>query len=179
MPVARSADYVRQGVTVDLTALYEENGWADVLPAELLESLTVDGEIHAVSTGVHRGNNLFYNTAVLEAAGVELGDTTDWATLEAAAEQIQESGVDPLCLGDKDVWTDVTLLENLIVAEVGAEGWMQLLNGELSWSDPTVLTAVDHFLTALTWAQPDHQALDWTGGGHRSRRGSVRLQLDG
>lgn len=157
------ADYVRQGVTVDLTALYEENSWADVLPAELLESLMVDGEIHAVSTGVHRGNNLFYNTAVLEAAGVELRDTTDWATLEAAAQQIQESGVDPLCLGDKDVWTDVTLLENLIVSEVGAEGWMQLLNGERSWSDPNVLTAVDHFLTALTWAQPDHQALDWTG----------------
>jgi glucose/mannose transport system substrate-binding protein len=150
-------------VTVDLTDLYATEGWADVLPAPLVESLTVDGKIMAVPTGVHRGNNLYYNTAVLDAAGVTLGEATTWDEFAAAAEKIQESGVAPLCLGDKDVWTDATLLENLILAEVGAEGWMQLLSGELSWGDAKVATAVEHFKTALTWAQSDHQALDWTG----------------
>jgi len=156
-------DYVDQGVTVDLTDLYATQGWADVLPESLLESLTVNGEIHAVATGVHRGNNLFYNKAVLDAAGVTLDDDTTFAELEAAADAIAATGVAPLCLGDVDVWTDVTLLENLILAEVGADTWMGLLNGDISWSDPGVVTAVGNLSTALSWAQEDHQALDWTG----------------
>ena len=157
------ADYVSQDVTTDLSALYDEQGWAAVLPASLLESMTVDGAVQAVATGVHRGNNLFYNKAVLDKAGVTFGESTSFADLTAAADKIKATGVAPLCLGDKDVWTDVTLLENLIIAELGADAYMELLSGKRSWADAGVATAVANFQTMLTWAQEDHQALDWTG----------------
>lgn len=156
-------DFVSQGVTTDLTDLYKQENWASVLPKPLLDSLIVDGKMRAVATGVHRGNVLFYNKAVLDKAGVKLGDATSWADFEAAAKKVKESGVAPLCLGDKDVWTDVTLLENIIIGEVGATTWNGLLDGSVKWSDPKVLAAAEHFKTALTWAQADHQSQDWTG----------------
>ncbi len=156
-------DFVSQGVTVDLSDLYKEQNWASVLPKPLLDSMIVDGKITAVATGVHRGNVMFYNKAVLDKAGVTLGDSTSWADFEAAALKIKDTGVAPLCLGDKDVWTDVTLLENILIGELGASGWNGLLDGSVKWSDPKVATAVEHFKTALTWAQEDHQSQDWTG----------------
>jgi glucose/mannose transport system substrate-binding protein len=156
-------DFVSQGVTVDLTDLYKEQNWASVLPKPLLDSMMVDGKITAVATGVHRGNVLFYNKAVLDKAGVTLGDSTSWADFEAAATKVKASGVTPLCLGDKDVWTDVTFLENILIGELGATGWNGLLDGSVKWSDPKVATAVEHFKTALSWAQEDHQSQDWTG----------------
>ena len=156
-------DFVSQGVTVDLTDLYKEQNWSAALPKPLLDSLIVDGKIQAVATGVHRGNVLFYNKSVLVKAGVTLGDSTSWADFEAAAKKVKESGVAPLCLGDKDVWTDVTLLENIIIGDVGASSWNGLLDGSVKWTDPKVAAAVEHFKTALTWAQEDHQSQDWTG----------------
>jgi glucose/mannose transport system substrate-binding protein len=157
------AGYAKQDVTVDLTDLYASEGWAKVLPKSILESLTVEGKIRGVAVGVHRGNNLYFNNAVLAKAGVKLGDGTTWDEFATAAAKVKATGVAPLCLGDKDVWTDVTLLENIIIGEVGPDSWMKLLTGKMPWSDPKVATAVEHFKTALTWAQPDHQALDWTG----------------
>lgn len=156
-------DYVKQGVVNDLSDLYKTEGWASVLPKTILDSLTVDGKIYAVPAGVHRGNNMFYNKAVLDKVGVTLTAATSWADFEAAAVKIKAAGVAPLCLGDKDVWTDATLLENLIIPEVGAEGWNGLLTGKVKWTDPKVSTAIEHFKTARSWAQADHQALDWTG----------------
>jgi glucose/mannose transport system substrate-binding protein len=156
-------DFVSQGVATDLTDLYKQQNWSSVLPKSLLDSLSVDGKIMAVATGVHRGNVLFYNKAVLDKAGVTLGDSTSWADFEAAATKVKATGIAPLCLGDKDVWTDVTLLENIIIGDVGATTWNGLLDGSVKWTDPKVATAVEHFKTALTWAQEDHQSQDWTG----------------
>ena len=156
-------DYVKQGVVNDLSDLYKSEGWAKVLPKTILDSLTVDGKIYAVPAGVHRGNVMFYNKTVLDKAGVTLKDATSWTDFEAAAGKIKAAGVAPLCLGDKDVWTDATLLENLIIAETGADSWNGLLTGKVKWTDAKVATAIEHFKTARSWAQADHQALDWTG----------------
>jgi glucose/mannose transport system substrate-binding protein len=156
-------DFVTQGVTNDLSDLYQQENWAAVLPKPLLDSMVVDGKIMGVAAGVHRGNVLFYNKAVLDKAGVTLGDSTSWADFEAAATKVKATGIAPLCLGDKDVWTDVTLLENIIIGDVGANAWTGLLDGSVKWTDPKVATAVAHFKTALTWAQEDHQSQDWTG----------------
>lgn len=156
-------DYVTQGVIDDLTPLYTKNGWDKVLPKAILDSLTYDGKIYAVPTGVHRGNVVWTNTALLAKAGVTVGDGVTWDQLKVGAEALQAKGIVPLCLGDKDIWTAATLLESIIVGEVGPDSWTKLLSGDLAWGDPAVATAVGHFNEALTWTNKDHKALDWTG----------------
>jgi glucose/mannose transport system substrate-binding protein len=70
-----SGQYVEPGFVEPITDLYEKEGWLDVIRAQTRESLTVKGELYAVLTGVHRGNELWYSKKVLEKNGVEVGET--------------------------------------------------------------------------------------------------------
>lgn len=157
-------DYVDQGVVADLTDLYNSNGWTKVVPKALLDSLTYDGKIYAVPTGVHRNSVLWWNKSLMSQAGVNLGDSVSWSQLESAAKTLKAKGITPLCLGDQDVWTASTLLEGMLVGELGADEWNGLLTGKSKWSDPKVIDVVKHFTEALSWTNADHKALDWTGG---------------
>jgi len=156
-------DYVKQGVVTDLSSLYAANGWAKVMPKSLLDSLTYDGKIYAVPTGPERNSVIWWNKALLAQAGVTLGDSVSWTQFEAAANALKAKGITPLCLGDQDVWTAATLLEGMLVGELGADEWNGLLSGKAKWSDPKVIAVVNHFDEALGWANTDHKSLDWTG----------------
>jgi glucose/mannose transport system substrate-binding protein len=162
-PGGELKDYVDQGVVENLTPLYQANGWDKVVPKDLVDSMTYDGKTYGVITGVHRGNVLWTNTKLLKQAGVTLSDSTSWTQLQAAAQTLKSKGIVPLCLGDKDIWASAQLLESMIIGEVGPQKYMGLLDGSVKWTDPAVTTAVNHFSTALTWANSDHKALDWTG----------------
>ncbi|HEX7104464.1 MAG TPA: ABC transporter substrate-binding protein [Acidothermaceae bacterium] len=157
-------DYVKQGVVADLSDLYKSNGWDKAVPKTLLDSLTYDGKIYAVPTGVHRNSVLWWNKSLMAQAGVNLGDSVSWTQLSDAAKALKAKGITPLCLGDQDVWTAATLLEGMLVGELGAQEFNGLLDGSAKWSDSKVTDVVKHFDEALTWANADHKALDWTGG---------------
>lgn len=162
-PGGELGDYHKQGVLTDLTALYECQGWNEVVPKELIDSMTYDGQITAALTGVHRANVLWYNKPLVEGAGVTVPENVTWADFSTIAKTLKDKGVTPLCLGDKDIWTAAQLLEEMIVGEVGADGWQGLMDGTVKWSDPKVQTAVKNFNEAMTWVNPDHKSLDWTG----------------
>ena len=162
-PGGELGDYHKQGVLADLSALYECQGWNEVVPKELIDSMTYDGQITAALTGVHRANVLWYNKPLVESAGVTVPESVTWADFQKMAKTLNDKGIPPLCLGDKDIWTAAQLLEEIIVGEIGADGWQGLLDGTVKWSDPKVQTAVKNFNEAMTWTNPDHKSLDWTG----------------
>jgi glucose/mannose transport system substrate-binding protein len=178
-PGGELGDFVSQGVLADLSDLYAQNGWNKVVPKELIDSMTYNGKVYAVLTGVHRGNVLWTNKADFAKAGVSLGPSVTWSDIQAAAKGLQAQGIAPLCLGDKDIWTAAQLLEAIVVGEVGGSGWMGLLKGTMKWSDPKVATAVAHFNEALTWTNKDHKALDWTGAVAALASGTCAMNLMG
>ena len=171
--------YVDQGVLADMTSLYKSEGWTKVVPKELVASLTYSGKTYSVLTGVHRGNTVWISAAAQKKAGTNLGGKLTWAAFKAAALKMKAKGIAPLCLGDKDIWTAAQLLEGLIVAEEGAAGWNALLSGKKSWADAGVKTAISHFNEALTWANADHKALDWTGAVAALAKGTCGVNLMG
>jgi len=63
--------------------------------SEVDENLLAAGQLEGDTFGIPIGANtlaLYYNTAVLEAAGVDPASVTDWASLTAALEAIDASG---------------------------------------------------------------------------------------
>jgi glucose/mannose transport system substrate-binding protein len=161
-PAASLRAYVDQGQVADVSDLYGQSGLASALPPVIRDGLTVDGKQYGVPTSSHRGNMLFYNTALLAKAGVAVpvagypppAFLADLAKLDAA-------GVTPLCLGAKDAFTTTALFENTLLSVVGADGWQQIAADRFDWNSGSVDEALRRFGQILDYADPQAAALSW------------------
>ena len=178
-PGGELGQYVDQGVLADMTAVYKSEGWDKVVPKDLVASMTYNKKTYSVLTGVHRANTMWISSAAQKKAGVSLSGSLTWPTFKAAALKMKAKGIDPICLGDKDIWTAAQLLEALIVAEEGAAGWTALLNGSKKWTSAGVKKAVANFNEAMTWTNKDHKALDWTGAVAALAKGTCGVNIMG
>jgi len=178
-PGGELGQYVDQGVLADMTAVYKSEGWDKVVPKDLVASMTYNKKTYSVLTGVHRANTMWISSAAQKKAGVSLSGSLTWPTFKAAALKMKAKGIDPICLGDKDIWTAAQLLEALIVAEEGAAGWTALLNGSKKWTSAGVKKAVANFNEAMTWVNKDHKALDWTGAVAALAKGTCGVNIMG
>jgi len=178
-PGGELGQYVDQGVLADMTAVYKSEGWNKVVPKDLVASMTYNKKTYSVLTGVHRANTMWISSAAQKKAGVSLSGSLTWPTFKAAALKMKAKGIDPICLGDKDIWTAAQLLEALIVAEEGAAGWTALLDGSKKWTSAGVKKAVANFNEAMTWVNKDHKALDWTGAVAALAKGTCGVNIMG
>ncbi len=158
---AELSDYIAAGQLQDLSAFYDEKGLKEVFPDSLVERLTVDGKIYSVPSNIHRANVVWVNTDVLKKAGIDAtkapSDIDAWL---GDLEKLKKAGVDsPLALGTE--WTQMQLFENVLIADLGAEGYSGLWDGTTKWDDPKIDTAIDHYGKLLGYANSDYAGLDW------------------
>ncbi|MEU0316382.1 ABC transporter substrate-binding protein [Nocardioides sp. NPDC006273] len=157
---AELTDYINAGQIEDLTDLYEEKGWNERFPEGLLERLKQDGGIYSVPSNIHRANVLWANPAVLEKAGIEADKTYDsldaWI---ADLKKIKAKGIIPLSVATD--WTQVHLLESVLLADLGVEAYNGLWDGTTDWSGSEVEAALANYSTLLSLTNTDRQGLDW------------------
>lgn len=173
------ASTVEDGSVADLTDLYTQNGWDSKLPPAIKAMLQVDGKYYAVPVNAHRANVLWTNPTVLKKAGVTLTDTTGVADFVADLPKLKAAGVAPVCIGAKDPFASAQLLEVLIMANVGADGWTQLNSGELPFDDAKVRTAVTQFASILENANSDSSAITWDQAALDTANGKCATTLMG
>src|SRR5262245_19754468 len=154
--------YVDPGYVVPINDLYKSEGWDKVLPKSLMDLLTdKDGNIYAVLTGVHRGNDLWYNKKLLDKNGITIGDKLSWDDFIKAADKLKAAGVAAVCLGDTAPFASAIIFEQTLIANLGPAKYADLYAGKIAWDDPMVIKAIDDFGKFLSYAQPDHAALTW------------------
>lgn len=156
---AELTDYITAGQVEDLSALYSEWGLTEAFPNGLIDNLTVDGKIYSVPSNIHRGNMLWGNKTVLANAGI----TTDATTLEgffADLDKLKAKGVTPLAIG-KD-WTQLMLLESVLISDLGADRFTGLWNGTTDWAGADVTKAIGDFKKLLSYSNTDRDQFDWT-----------------
>lgn len=158
---AELTDYINAGQLQDLSSFYDEQGLNDVFPESLIERLTVDGAIYSVPSNIHRANVVWVNTSVLEEAGIDPNEAP--ADMDAWIDDLQtlkDAGVEsPLSLGTE--WTQMQLLENVLLADLGAEGYSGLWTGDTAWDSDGVKTAVEHYSELLNFVNSDYAGLEW------------------
>jgi glucose/mannose transport system substrate-binding protein len=154
--------YVDQGQVADVSDLYGQGGLVAVLPDVIRDGLTVDGRQYGVPTSAHRGNMLFYNTALLAKAGVTQPGAGYLlpAFLDDLA-KLDKAGITPLCLGAKDTFTTTALFENTLLSVVGADGWRRIAEDRFHWDSDSVAEALRRFGQILDYADPQAAALTW------------------
>ena len=136
-------EYVQANYCEPITDLYKSEGWDEVVPKDLIDMLTKNGQTYAVLVGVHRGNDLWYNKKVLEKNGIKVGDKMTFAEFFAAAEKLKAAGVTPLAVGDSGSWATAQLFENTLLGTVGPLGWTDLFTGKMAWDHPKVKRAAE------------------------------------
>lgn len=157
---AELTDYIEANQLEDVSDLYDENGWRDVFPADLIDRLTVDDAIYSVPSNIHRANVVWANPAVLDSAGVD--PSTPPADMDAfigQLETLEAAGVTPLSVATD--WTQAHLLETILLAELGPEAYSGLWDGSTDWASEEVGAAVDTYATLMSFTNTDRQNLDW------------------
>jgi len=149
--------YVAGGQIQALNDLYDAQGWLDVMPETLIPLISQDGNIYSVPVNIHRANVLWYNPTILADNGVEVPTTIDeWI---AAMETLDAAGVTPLALGEQ--WTQMHLLETVLLGTLGSDGYDGLWTGETDWASAEVTTALENFTTILGYTNSDAASLTW------------------
>lgn len=178
-PAGQLATYVSGNQVADLTELWETNGWEADVPAGVAAAQQVDGKYYTVPIGVHRGNVLWTNPAVLEAAGVTIEPGGSLDDLLADLQTVAASGTTAVCLGDKDVFASAELLESILMSRLGAENWDALFTNSFSFDSPEVRQALEDYKLLLSLSNSDHSALTWDEAAKKLGAGECAVNLMG
>ncbi|MEU0556540.1 ABC transporter substrate-binding protein [Dactylosporangium sp. NPDC006015] len=154
--------YADRGVIRDVTSVFADGDLRATMQPTILHSLMHDGKPYGVPTGAHRSNMLWFNTELLNRAGVALpsSDYTLAAFLDSL-QKVRASGATPLCLGGKDPFTTVELFENVLLSIIGVKGWQDMAGDRLNWRSAQVRTALRTFGDILAYADPEAGTLTW------------------
>jgi glucose/mannose transport system substrate-binding protein len=114
----------------NITSVWEENGYTDSMHPKSLSENKLNGEFRAIPLGSHRLNNLFYNKAVVEEAGVDPASMTSYDAMIDAFETIQsETDAIPITMTTRGTWAPLQYFVEVMLSTEGQEPYEAWLNG--------------------------------------------------
>ncbi|MCF4122627.1 ABC transporter substrate-binding protein [Antribacter sp. KLBMP9083] len=158
---AELQDYIDAAQIEDVSDLYDEFGLTDVFPADLVDRLrSDDGAIYSIPSNIHRANLVWANPTVLEDNGID--PETAYADLDAwmaDLDKLKAAGITPLSVAT--TWTQVHLLETVLLASLGPDAYQGLWDGSTDWEGAEVTTALEDFEKLMSYTNTDRDGLDW------------------
>jgi alpha-glucoside transport system substrate-binding protein len=109
-------------------------------PEDIVKLGTIDGKLYSFVFKAANKSTVWFNTHVLEDAGVEA--PTDWDGFLSNADTIKASGVPAYSIGGADGWTLTDLFENIYLRQAGPDKYDQLAEHKIKWTDPSVKDAL-------------------------------------
>lgn len=157
---AELTDYIDAGQIQDISDLYDEYGLTKAFPDDLVQRLTVDDAIYSIPSNIHRSNVVWGSTKVLDKAGIDPSTPPkDVDALIGQLEKLKKKGVTALSVAT--TWTQVNLLEAVLMAQLGAKAYNGLFDGSTGWDDQGVTTSVQQFEKLMSFTNTDRDGLDW------------------
>ncbi|MDJ1009228.1 MAG: extracellular solute-binding protein [Paracoccaceae bacterium] len=136
----------RAGLLRDLDGAMETNAqWGEALTDTLVAEGVVDGETYAIPAFQIVTHVIFYNSAMLEAAGYESFPDT-WEGLLSLIDALNEKDVTPIALGNKAAWVAADpLFSTLANRATGSDWYDRLLANEAKFTDPEFVASLALF----------------------------------
>ncbi|ESP90215.1 ABC transporter substrate-binding protein [Candidatus Halobonum tyrrellensis] len=156
-----------EGVLGNITDVWEENGYIDAHVDEASNLCKYNGEYRAVPIGSHRLNCLFYNTAVVEEAGINPDDLTSVdAFIDALDTVAEETDKTPMAHGMQAPWTTLQFVAAMLLSTGGYDTYMSVVNGE--GGRDAVQTAFEQSKTVLQdYISQDASSIGLTGANQK------------
>jgi glucose/mannose transport system substrate-binding protein len=142
--------------------LYEEEGWYDVMPADVVAIASFDGEPYSVPVNIHRSNCLWYRPSRLAEAGVTAPPNT-WDEFFEVAEKLKAVGIPAIAIAEQDANGGFAghMFENIMLSVMGGDKYKGLFDGTTGWDDPDVTEALDIMNRIYGYANPDYLSTAW------------------
>jgi glucose/mannose transport system substrate-binding protein len=160
---AELKDYVDSNVLQPLDDFYKTTGYGDKIPKPLLNAVTINGHPYSVPLNMHLENILYYNKKLFDE--LKLAAPTGYADLIAACKAIKAAKPDMNCLavGSKDNWSDVFVLDTIMMEDGGPEYYVKFFKGEVDVAtDPIFKAALQKFADLQQYSNmKDHSSLTW------------------
>jgi glucose/mannose transport system substrate-binding protein len=117
-------EIVGNGFLRDLEEVAAAGNWREVLPEPIIQATTREGKFYAVPVNIHGQSWLWYNTEVLEQAGVE--PPSDYQDMLEIGPKLEEAGVVPLAFAGEPNW-ERFLFNSVMLAQGGSELYLDVL----------------------------------------------------
>ncbi len=160
---AELKSYVDNGVLEPLDAFYTKNDYSNKIPKPLLNAVTINGHPYSVPLNMHLENILYYNKKLFDE--LKLSAPTGYDDLVAACEAIKKAKPDMSCLaiGSKDNWSDVFVLDTIMLELGGPEYYVKFFKGEIDVAtDPIFKESLQKFAALQKYSNmSDHSSLTW------------------
>lgn len=140
--------------------LYEEEGYNDVFPQELIEIASYDGVPWSVPVNIHRSNVMWYRPSRLEAVGATEPPKT-WDEFFALADQLKAAGIPAIAIAGADGSFNGHVMESILVSVFGPEDWLGLFNGSIGWDDERVTQSLEILNRLWDYTQEDYLSITW------------------
>ena len=142
---------------LDLTPLFEAEGWLKVFPEDLVNLIGTENGIWSVPVNVHRSNVAWHIPANLDKWGVEAPGS--WDEFLTIAPKLKSQGIVPLSLAQ--TWTVNHLWESVALGVLGADKYDALWNGNLSWTSDEAVKVWETLAMVLEFTNNDASSLSW------------------
>ena len=160
---AELKDYVDSNVLQPLDDFYAANDYGSKIPKPLLNAVTINGHPYSVPLNMHLENILYYNKKLFDE--LKLNAPTGYDDLVAACDAIKKAKPDMACLaiGSKDNWSDVFVLDTIMMELGGPEYYVKFFKGEVDVAnDPIFKESLQKFAALQKYSNmSDHSSLTW------------------
>jgi len=161
-----------------LNQLFEAQGLTSAVMPEVLQSVTVGGQIYAMPVNIHRENSLFYNKQIFADHNVK--PPTTLAEFLTACETLKGEGVTPIATGYQG-WILRILFNSLAMGSMGADAYHDFMTGGPR-DDEALKVAIDVFADVLeNYINEDASDADfgWTNAAEAVFDGKAAMFLHG
>lgn len=155
--------------------MFEEQGWMDAFPDQLIDLISTDQGIWSVPLTIHRSNVMWYVQDHLDGWGVSV--PTNWDEFLEIAPTLEEQGVTPLVIATN--WTVNHLWESVALSVVGPEGWNDLWTGDLAFDSEEATAVWARLDEILEYSNEDASSLSWQQATDRILNGEAAFNVMG
>jgi multiple sugar transport system substrate-binding protein len=132
--------YAERGLLEDLTTDWQKNGW-DKSYGALADASSYKGRKYALPTDYFSWG-MFYRKDLFAKVGIK-GEPKTWEEFLDACKKLKAAGIAPIVVGGRDAWTLAVWFDFLDLRINGYAFHMQLMNGEVAYTDARVKKVYD------------------------------------
>lgn len=171
-------EWASLGFLRDLSPMAEHLGWYPQLSPMVRDTLSQNGALMAVPTGIHRVNWLWLNRKLFERLG--LTPPADWAQFVVVADKLKAQGVTPLAIGNEP-WQLAVLFETVALGEGGKAFYRKafLEQDSATLTGPDMVRVLTRFQQLRAYVPEKYTGLKWHQATNLLESGGAAMQIMG